>query len=231
MKFEWFGASHFLVTTDSGVRIAMDPFQYNIIVEGAEPPPGGNVIRPTYSGEADIVTMTHGHFDHSYLCAIGGVPRLYTGGAPRTYKGVKLGSVTAYHGSNRSLNNIITVAADGLRICHVGDLGHVLKNHQLAGIGRVDILMTNWDDDPVQMTFDVLEAVLGQLKPRVVFPMHHTLVNEFMTGRKHFIDHRLDDVTEVVFTPETLPADMTVILIKPSLGNPINFFAEETAGA
>lgn len=226
MKFQWFGASHFLVTTNSGVKIAMDPFQYNIIVEGDNPPPGGNVIRPTYAGEADIVTITHGHFDHSYLCAIKGVPRLYTGGGPKSFKGINLNSVTTYHGLNRGTNNIITVEADGLRICHVGDHGHRLKDYQLEQIGRVDILMTSWDDDPSQMTFDVLDVVLNQLKPKVVFPMHHTLVNEFMTERKHFIDHRLDNVTEVAFTPDTLPSEMTVILIKPSLGNPINFFAE-----
>jgi L-ascorbate metabolism protein UlaG (beta-lactamase superfamily) len=229
MKFQWFGASHFLATTASGTRIAMDPFQYNIIVEGDNPPPGGNVIRPTYSGDADIVTMTHGHFDHSYLCAIQGVPRLYTGGEARTFKDVRLDSVATYHGANRGYNHIILMEADGLRICHVGDHGHVLKDHQLSQIGRVDILMTSWDDDPSQMTFDVLDVVLGQLKPKVVFPMHHTLVNEFMTGRKHFIDHRLDNVTEVAFTPDTLPSEMTVILIKPSFDNPINFFAEPDA--
>ncbi len=227
MKFQWFGASHFLATTAEGVRIVTDPFQYNIIVDADPLPPGGNVIRPIYHGEADVVTMSHGHFDHSYLCAIQGVPRLYTGGAPREYKGVKFSSVTTYHGEYRGLNNIITFEADGIRVCHVGDHGYVLSDRQVEGIGRVDILMTSWDDDPVEMTFDVLGKVLAQLKPRVVFPMHHCVVNEFMTRQKHFIDHRKDNVTEVEFTADTLPSEMTVVLIKPSLGNPINFFAVE----
>ena len=226
MKFQWFGASHFLITTDSGVRIATDPFQYNIIVESDPLPPGGNVIRPTYSGEADVVTMSHGHFDHSYPCAVQGVPRLYTGGEPREYKGVKFSGVAAYHGDNRGINYIICIEAEGIRFCHVGDLGQVLNDRQLAQIGRVDILMTNWDDDPVEMTFDVLDDFLNKVKPKVVFPMHHCIVNGFMTSRKNFIDHRLDNVTEVEFKAETIPPEMTVILLKPSLGNPVNFFAE-----
>ena len=227
MKFKWFGASHFLITTDTGIRIATDPFQYNIIVEGAPLPPGGNIIRPTYAGEADIVTMSHSHGDHSYIWAIQGVPRLYTGGKPAEFKGVKLSSVASYHGNYLGLNNIITIEAEGLRVCHVGDHGHVLNDKQIEQIGRVDILMTNWDDDPMEMTFDVLDIVLNQLKPKVVFPMHHVIVDDFMTSRKGFIDHRLDNVTEVEFRRDTIPDEMTVILIKPSLGNPINFFAEE----
>lgn len=228
MKFQWFGASHFLVTTETGVKVAMDPFQYNIIVDGPEPPPGGNVIRPTYTGEADVVTMSHGHFDHSYICAIGGVPRLYTGGADQTYRGVQFSSTTTYHGENRGLNNVITIEAEGIRACHVGDHGHVLTDRQVAEIGRVDILMTNWDNDPVEMTFEVLEKVLAQLKPRVVFPMHHVVVDDFMTKRKGFMKM---DVSEVTFTADTLPDEMKVMLLTPDKGNPVNFFAEEPAGA
>jgi len=57
--------------------------------------------------------------------------------------------------------------------------------------------------------------------------MHHCLVDDFMTRRKGFIDHRLDNITEVEFKANTLPSEMKVILIKPSFGNPINFFAED----
>jgi len=228
MKFQWFGAAHFLITTDAGVKIAMDPFQHNIIVEGATLPPGGNIIRPTYTGEADVVTMSHGHFDHSYVWPIQGMPLLYTGGSPREFKGVKFSSVNTYHGINRTSQiSFICIEADGIRIHHTGDHGHVLSDEQLAQIGRVDILMTNWDNDQGQMTFEVLDKVLNQLKPKVVFPMHHTKVDAFMTSRKNFIDHRVDNVTEVEFKRDTLPSEMTVMLLKPSLGNPINFFAEE----
>ena len=93
MKFQWFGASHFLITTDSGVRIAVDPFQNNDIVDHEPLPPYGTAIRPTYTGEADVVVMSHGDGDHSYIWNIQGVPRLYAGGGPQEYKGVRFSSV------------------------------------------------------------------------------------------------------------------------------------------
>lgn len=225
MKIKWFGASHCLITTDTGVKIATDPFHNcDLHDDDPAPPPYGSQIRPTYTGEADIITISHGHGDHNYVWNIKGLPRIYMGGPPQEYKGVKLSSTTTFHGDNRGTVECICIEADGIRILHNGDQGVVFTDEQLEEIGRVDILMTNWDDDVVEMPFHILDIVLKQLNPKVVIPMHHCLVDEFMTGRKNFIDHRLDNVTEVEFKPDTLPSEMTVMLIKPSLGNPINFF-------
>jgi L-ascorbate metabolism protein UlaG (beta-lactamase superfamily) len=225
MKFQWFSASHFLITTDTGVKIVTDPFQNNDIVDHEPLPPYGTAIRPTYTGEADVVAMSHGDGDHSYIWNIQGVPRLYAGGKPQEYKGVKFSSVATCHGGDTTYrNNFIGIEADGIRVWHSGDNGQVLSDKQVAQIGRVDILLTNWDDDPLEMTFDVLDKVIDQLKPKVVIPMHHVLVDEFMTRRKGFIDHRVDNVTEVEFKANTLPSEMQVILIKPALGTPLDFF-------
>ena len=61
----------------------------------------------------------------------------------------------------------------GVRIAHLGDLGHVLTNDQLAAIGAVDVLLV-----PVggKFTIDGLMAtrVVEQLRPRImVIPMHY----------------------------------------------------------
>ena len=61
----------------------------------------------------------------------------------------------------------------GVRIAHLGDLGHVLNDEQLAAIGAVDVLLV-----PVGGTFtiDALKAtrVVEQLRPRImVIPMHY----------------------------------------------------------
>jgi len=215
MKFEYFGASHFLITTEKGVKIATDPFQYNIIVDADPRPPDWDTIRPTYTGEADVVTMSHDHGDHSYMYAIKGIPRFYNGGAPQEYKGVKFRSVATYHGDNRGINQFIGIEADGIRVWHTGDHGHVLTDKQVAQIGKVDILMTNWDDDPAEMTFEVLEIVINQLKPKVVIPMHHLKVDEFLTSRKGFV--RLDS-NEAEFKAGKLPSERQFVLFKSPLG-------------
>ena len=62
----------------------------------------------------------------------------------------------------------------GLRIAHLGDLGHTLDDDQLEAIGSVDVLLV-----PVGggTTLDAYQAtrVIDQLHPRLmVIPMHYT---------------------------------------------------------
>jgi L-ascorbate metabolism protein UlaG (beta-lactamase superfamily) len=230
MKMKWYGASEFLITTDNGVKILTDPFQNNEIFEGpARMPVFGNVIRPTYTDEADVVVMSHMDGDHSYIWNVRGAPRLYAAGGPQEYKGIKFSSVATLHGNDTTYrNNFIGIEADGIRIWHSGDSGQVLNAQQLKRIGRVDIFMTNWDDETMEMPHEMLDKVLGQLNPKVVIPMHHCYIDEFMTDRKNFIDHRKDNVTEVEFKKDKLPSEMTVILFKTCNGNPLNFFDPES---
>ena len=42
---------------------------------------------------------------------------------------------------NRGRNGIFVIEVDGLRIVHLGDLGHLLTDKQVRAIGEVDILM------------------------------------------------------------------------------------------
>ncbi len=230
MKFKWYGASEFLITTDNGTKILTDPFQNNEIFEGpARMPVFGNQIRPTYTGEADIVTISHPHGDHDYIWNVQGVPRLYAAGGPQEYNGIKFTSVATLHGNDTAyINNFIGIEADGIRIWHTGDNGQVLSDKQLERIGRVDILMTNWDDETMEMPHEMLDKVLRQLNPKIVIPMHHCYVDEFMTNRKNFIDHRKDDVVEVEFKKDKLPSEMTVVLFKTCNGNPLDFFDPES---
>jgi L-ascorbate metabolism protein UlaG (beta-lactamase superfamily) len=60
---------------------------------------------------------------------------------------------------------------DGIRLCHCGDLGHLLSPEQISEIGKVDVLLL-----PVGGAFaiSVAEAaeVRKQLKPAITIPMH-----------------------------------------------------------
>jgi L-ascorbate metabolism protein UlaG (beta-lactamase superfamily) len=61
---------------------------------------------------------------------------------------------------------------DGLNVCHLGDLGHPLSAEQAAEIGRVDVLCV-----PVGGFYTIdaktAHAVVEQLKPAVILPMHY----------------------------------------------------------
>ena len=61
-------------------------------------------------------------------------------------------SVGVYHdaerGAARGLDTVFIFEVGGVRIAHLGDLGHVLNDEQLAAIGAVDVLLV-----PVGGTF------------------------------------------------------------------------------
>ena len=81
---------------------------------------------------------------------------------------------------------------DGVRFCHVGDLGCLLTDGQVKSIGPVDALLL-----PVggHFALDVakLDTLVEQLHPRVVVPMHFKTrytpnlpiapVDEFLRGK------------------------------------------------
>jgi L-ascorbate metabolism protein UlaG (beta-lactamase superfamily) len=215
MKIKWFNVSSFMLTADNGTRVITDPYAYNYKPQLMPLPPNYEANRPGIEEYADVVTMSHGHFDHSYVGAgnIKGVPRLYTGGAPREYKGVKFNGVAAYHDpidhNHHGIVNIIGIEADGIRIHHFGDYGQRrLYDEQVALIGRADILMVPWGE--------WVQALIEQLKPRVVLPMHHARVDDYMRSLKGFTD-LTGKASELEFTAKTLPSEMQVIMLKNSL--------------
>jgi L-ascorbate metabolism protein UlaG (beta-lactamase superfamily) len=174
-KLTWFGQACFLLETAAGTRILMDPISKGI---GYEVPQGF---------KADVITVSHEHSDHNNVAFVSAnKPRVIRGltadrkGWTRVdekLKDVSVRSVGVYHdgerGASRGLDTVFIFETGGVRIAHLGDLGHVLTNDQLAAIGAVDVLLV-----PVggKFTIDGLEAtrVVEQLRPRImVIPMHY----------------------------------------------------------
>ena len=89
---------------------------------------------------------------------------------------LKIRGVRSYHdrkmGRLRGENTIFCFSLDGIRICHLGDLGHILSPSQIREIGPVDMLFL-----PVggRYTIDARDAdeVMDQLNPALVVPMHY----------------------------------------------------------
>ena len=76
-------------------------------------------------------------------------------------------------GVARGLDTVFIFEVGGLRIAHLGDLGHTLDDDQLEAIGSVDVLLV-----PVGgvTTLDAYQAtrVIDQLHPRLmIVPMHY----------------------------------------------------------
>ena len=218
MKIKWLAHSAFLITADSGTRIVTDPYQSSERHRHGE-----------FSEAADIVTVSHGHSDHNYTAPIKGNPLVLnkTGEAKGIKdKNVKIKGVAAAHdeagGSKRGANIIFCLDIEGVKICHCGDLGHLLTEEQVKAIGRVDVLMI-----PVGGFFTVeppdADKVIGQLKPKIILPMHYLTEkisipikkeDEFLKGKNNV---KRAEGSEIEVKAGKLPASPQIIMLKYSL--------------
>jgi len=211
MKIKWLGHASFLITSDSGTRIITDPYIC-----------GSGLRYDEIKEAADIVTVSHDHFDHNNVASVGGNPQVVK--EPTEVKGIKFEGVPTYHdasgGSERGNNTIFCMDIDGVRVCHLGDLGHPLSDQQAANTGKVDVLLI-----PVGgfFTIDarVASEVCDKLNPRVVIPMHYknekcdfpiSGVEDFLKGKERVSK---PDSSEVELKAEALPAETEIVVLKP----------------
>lgn len=215
MKVKWLGHASFLITSDNGVKIITDPYKS-----------GGPLKYADIKGPADIVTVSHEHGDHNYTALIDGNPEIIRGAKPAEVKGVKFNGIATFHdesnGKERGPNTIFCFEVDGVRVCHLGDLGHKLTDQEVAQIGKVDILLTPMAGF-FTMDADVATEVSNKIKPKIVIPMHFknercdfpvATVDGFLKGKE---DVTRMDTSEIEFKTGTLPDVTKIIVLKPAL--------------
>jgi L-ascorbate metabolism protein UlaG (beta-lactamase superfamily) len=194
-RLTWFGQACFLLESKAGARVVMDPL------------PAGIGYTPPANLAADAMTISHEHGDHNNVGLVTGQPQVLRGltedkkgwnKIAQKVKDVAIRSVGVYHdeekGGKRGLNTVFVFEVDGLKVAHLGDLGHLLDDKQVADIGTIDVALV-----PVGgfYTIDGAQAtrVLDQLKPRlIVIPMHYKTdvltikelapVDAFLAGKK-----------------------------------------------
>jgi L-ascorbate metabolism protein UlaG (beta-lactamase superfamily) len=221
----WYGQSFFEIISTKGTRIVTDP--HAIEAYG----------RPLV--KADLVLMTHFHVDHTRVDAITNIKSarqinaLKKGEGGRDdwnlidekFKDVRIETMGTFHddmaGSVRGKNGVFILDVDGLRIVHLGDLGHSLRPAQLRKLGKVDVLMI-----PVGgvYTLNGVEAqkVVAQIKPtRYILPMHYgTAVYNDLLGLEYFLeDQKMGEVkryrgtNEIDIDPKSEPPKEPIIAI------------------
>lgn len=218
MKIKWYGHAAFLITSDQGIKVIFDPYEPGAF--------GGQLSYGRIEDEADIALTSHDHADHNDTKSLPGSPQVVKGSGSKTIKGISIRGVSTYHdpskGSERGTNTIFNLQIDGMQVCHLGDLGHVLSEKEIKEIGPVDILLV-----PVggYFTIDAKEAtrVVDQIKPKVVIPMHFKTekcgfpiapVEEFTAGKSGL---KQPGSSEVTFSKATLPQKMEIIVLRHAL--------------
>ena len=219
MKLTYYGHATFLLESN-GTAILIDPFNE----QAGYPFPD---VRPA------VVVVSHEHFDHNYVQVAKGSPKvirgLRDGGRDWAEVREQVGPVTittvhTYHdptqGSQRGKNAMLVFECEGLRVVHAGDLGHRLSKEDAASLGRLDALMI-----PVGSFYTIgpadADGVIGDLKPRVVIPMHYKTdankdwpigtLDEFLRGKT-----RVKQLGKTAtLTKAALPAEPEIWVLRP----------------
>ncbi len=163
MKIKWLGHSCFKLTLDNGKVFVTDPYDET-------------VGYPPLRVRADAVLSTHDHFDHNHFAAVDGDPQIINAPGEYALFGAKVTAVPSWHdevcGAKRGANLIFVIEADGLRVAHLGDLGHLPETEaQKAALTGLDAMLV-----PIGgfFTIDTPQAVeiIDRFKPRCAIAMH-----------------------------------------------------------
>jgi L-ascorbate metabolism protein UlaG (beta-lactamase superfamily) len=204
---EWLGHSCFLVV-GSHLRVVIDPFSS-----------AANITYPRVKTVADLVLITHEHFDHNNVGAIGGTPTVVRGpgewGSPIPVKGL-----AASHGKGRGPTAVYVFRVDDVSFCHLGDLGEIPDAKLQKAIGPVDVLMI-----PVGGVYtidhDGADEVLKLLNPKIALPMHYKTesvglsldpVSKFTRGKTNV---RLEKSNRITIDRNSLPQETQVVVLAP----------------
>jgi L-ascorbate metabolism protein UlaG (beta-lactamase superfamily) len=221
VTLRWYGQSFFVLESTKGTLVAFDPHAIEAF--------GRHEVN------ADLVLMSHLHDDHTQIGVIGNgakakaVQGLRVKGkttewvpADFTFKDVHVRSVGTYHdtveGMQRGKNTVFIVEVDGLRIVHLGDLGHVLSAKDVQKIGPVDVLLI-----PIGGVYTIngseAKKVVEQLKPKqFIVPMHYGVkgyddllpADEFLEDQTQV--RKVED-NKLVIDPAAKPKAPTVVIL------------------
>jgi L-ascorbate metabolism protein UlaG (beta-lactamase superfamily) len=215
MKLKYLAHSSFLLTSSSGIRIVTDPYSI-----------GADFRHKPVNEPADIVTVSHDHGDHNAVSTVPGSPDIIRVDGTTQSKGITIKGISTYHdeseGKQRGKNIVFCFSIDGINVCHMGDLGHMLDSAQIKELGDVDVLLI-----PVGgfFTIDAATAtkICDDLKPGIIVPMHYKTqekdlpiagVEDFIAGKKN-VEQMAK--SEVQIEKDKLPDSTAIYVLSSAL--------------
>jgi len=215
MNISWLGHSCFKISKKIDGReviLVTDPYSKET---GLFPP----------KIKADIVSISHHHFDHDYIDKITGNNEdqliILDRAGEYEVKKVFINGFDSFHdkkqGAEHGLNIIFKFTIDDICIVHLGDLGEKPNEKLIDNINDVDILMV-----PVggKYTLDGAEAaeVVRQIEPRIVIPMHYKVkgLKIDISDETKFIKAmgtESEQLSKLRISRKDLPEDTTKIIV------------------
>ncbi len=208
MEITWYGYSCFRLK-GKNTTVITDPFTPDL----------------GYSFEkqsARIVTVSHGHANHTYSQAVAGDPKVVNRPGEYEIGGILIIGISTFHdaenGALHGKNNVYAIEVDDVNICHLGDLGQSLNSNQIEELGNVDVLLIPVGGGST-ITGSQAAALCRSIEPRIVIPMHYKTLT--LTRELDGVDKFLKEmgITEIASQPKitvtraTLPPATQVCLL------------------
>ncbi|MEM1675566.1 MAG: MBL fold metallo-hydrolase [Desulfurococcaceae archaeon] len=163
---KWHGHACVEIVKNDGYVIVIDPHD------------GGSIGLKKPDVKADLVLVTHEHFDHNSVETVSKestrVLRVFHG--ETIIDSIVVRGYKTYHDKNegrrRGINTIYYLLINSFKIVHLGDLGHIPSDELINEIHGVDLLII-----PVGGTYTIYpdEAwrIIEIAKPVNVLPIHY----------------------------------------------------------
>jgi L-ascorbate metabolism protein UlaG (beta-lactamase superfamily) len=188
LKIKYLGYSAFAIQSYEGVTVVTDPFNDNC-----------GFSLPAQL-KADIILVSHNHAAHNCAQAIPGKPAIIQGPGYRELGWVKIRGLKSYHdkvnGEKHGPNTIFCWDMRAVKLCHLGDLGHLPDKELVNQIGPVDVLFLPIGGGTV-LGPEEAEKTLKLLNCKYIIPMHYKTkynsqnfrytLQDFLEGKKNIL--------------------------------------------
>ncbi len=131
--------------------------------------------------KAEVVTVSHDHQDHNAVERVSGTelrpePFIIREGGEYEVNGISVFGIDTFHdnhgGVERGKNLVFKIIIDGVKVCHLGDLGHLLTEEQANQIGMIDVLLLPIGGE-TSVSPEEATKIARFLEPSYVIPMHY----------------------------------------------------------
>lgn len=181
MQLIWYGHSCFIIKTNEGKKILIDPFDKSL---------GYNIDFP----KCDLITISHSHFDHSYINQINTKTKIINTSGNFDLEFLQLKGINSFHddynGIKRGNNIIYIYKFNNITLAHLGDLGTIPPEPILNELNSLDFILI-----PIggNFTLDGKRAanLCKMLIPKYIIPMHY---------KTPFTNLKLDDCKDFIIS-------------------------------
>ncbi len=216
MEISWFGHACFQLRGKNAILIT-DPFS----------PQPDELLRLSKANPT-IVTISHTHPGHTQATGMSGTPYVVRGPGEYEISDVLITGVASYHddknGKEHGRNTIYVIHMDDLVICHLGALGHTLKEEQLEEVADADVLLIPIGNNTTINATQAAE-VISQVEPHLVIPMYSVTTAESGIRetadpldkfcREMGVQVNTQPQSKLNVTRSNVPLEMQVVLLSP----------------